>query len=100
VQRSSFSQRAFDSIEEAHRLLRDGGILITTTDCYGEPARFPVSLWLGLQTIMHRVGVIPYMTNFRKGELVSLIETSRFEIIEEDEFYENPVNYYIEAKKV
>jgi ubiquinone/menaquinone biosynthesis C-methylase UbiE len=95
-----FLKEPSTQLKEAHRLLRDGGILITTTDCYGEPARFPVSLWLGLQTIMHRVGVIPYMTNFRKGELVSLIETSRFEIIEEDEFYENPVNYYIEAKKV
>jgi ubiquinone/menaquinone biosynthesis C-methylase UbiE len=87
-------------LKEAHRLLGEGGTLITTTDCYAEPARFPVSLWLWMQTVMHRVGFIPYTTNFRKGELLSLIEASSFEIIEEDEFYENPVNYYVKAKKV
>lgn len=95
-----FLKEPASQLKEAHRLLREGGALVTVTDCYGEPARFSVQVVLWLQTLSHRFGSIPYMTNFRKRDLRSLIETSGFEILEDGDFYEDPINYYIRARKV
>lgn len=79
--------------------LKDG-LLITATDCCGEPARFPVRLQLWLQTLVHKLGVIPFLTNFTKADLRTLIQISGFQILETDDFYQQPVNYYVKAQKV
>jgi len=86
-------------LREAHRLLRRGGHLVSATDCYAEPVPFRVRLLLHAQELLHLVGYIPIVWNYRIEELRRLVEQNAFVIEDTEVLHPAPVNYYVEASK-
>ncbi len=86
-------------IRESYRVLKRGGFLITATDCYGDQASLKVKIWLKVQTILNKVGVIPYLSNFERTDLERLMKENGYQIIDKAILYKDPINYYISLKK-
>jgi len=86
-------------LQEAHRLLKPSGTLVSATDCYAEPAPIPTRLKLGLQRLLNWVGVIPFAWYYKKEDLHVLFEEHGFSIAETEELHTDPVNYYVCAQK-
>jgi ubiquinone/menaquinone biosynthesis C-methylase UbiE len=86
-------------LREARRLLKPSGLLAAAVDCYAESVPFPVRLMLGLQKILKRAGVIPFLWDYRKGDVDRLLEENGFAVIETDILHPAPVNYYLLAEK-
>lgn len=87
-------------VREACRLLVPGGILLTVTDCMGEPV--PPKMWLNLieLRLMKLFGRIKYFSFFRKAHLKALLEDQGFSVEKEAVFHPAPVNYYLTGRKV
>jgi ubiquinone/menaquinone biosynthesis C-methylase UbiE len=85
-------------LQEAHRLLKSSGYLISATDCYAEPVPVTTRLKLGLQRFLKLVGVIPFAWYYHKQDLHTLFEAHGFDIIETEDLHKDPVNYYILAR--
>jgi ubiquinone/menaquinone biosynthesis C-methylase UbiE len=86
-------------VQEAHRLLKPGGYLVTATDCYGEPVPLGMRLKLGLQRLLNWVGVIPFAWYYQRAALRALFEENGFEVVATEELHAVPVNYYVLAYK-
>jgi ubiquinone/menaquinone biosynthesis C-methylase UbiE len=86
-------------LREAHRLLKPSGHLVTATDCYAEPVPLTTRLKLGVQRLLHVVGVIPFISYFTREDLLQLFEQSAFEVAETDVLHVAPVNTYVLASK-
>jgi ubiquinone/menaquinone biosynthesis C-methylase UbiE len=86
-------------LQEAHRLLKPSGYLISATDCYAEPVPITTRLKLGLQKLLNIVGVIAFVWYYHKQDLHVLFEEHGFSIIETEDLHKDPVNYYILAQK-
>jgi ubiquinone/menaquinone biosynthesis C-methylase UbiE len=84
---------------EAHRLLKPAGHLVSATDCYAEPVPLPVRLMLGVQKLLNRLGVIPFMWQYEKKDLHRRFERRSFAVVETDVLHPAPVNYYLLARK-
>jgi ubiquinone/menaquinone biosynthesis C-methylase UbiE len=84
---------------EAHRLLKSSGRLVSATDCYAEPAPLPIRLMLGMQKLLNRLGIIPFMWQYEKRDLHQLFEQCSFAVVETDVIHPAPVNYYLLAQK-
>jgi ubiquinone/menaquinone biosynthesis C-methylase UbiE len=84
---------------EAHRLLKPSGRLVSVTDCYAEPAPLPIRLMLGMQELLNRLGIIPFMWQYEKRDLHQLFEQCSFVVVETDVLHSAPVNYYLFARK-
>ena len=78
-----------------NELLKPNGIFISSTDCLGERKTFLTLI----QFLSSKVGAIPYMRKFTVDELKGIIEEYNFLIIESQNLYDYPPNYYIVAKK-
>ena len=86
-------------LREARRVLKPSGWLACAVDCYAEPVPFPVRLMLGVQQILKRIGVIPFLWNFRKEDVRRLFERHSFSILETDILHPAPVNYYLLGRR-
>jgi len=86
-------------IRESYRVLKRGGFLITATDCYGDHTSLKVKIWLKLQTILNKVGIIPYLSNFERSDLERLMIENGYQIVDTAILYEDPINYYLSLKK-
>lgn len=86
-------------LREAYRLLKSGGYLVTATDCYGENVPLKIKCKLEIQNILNKLGILPYLHNYRKGDLLSLFKTTGFSVIEDDILHSAPVNYYVLLQK-
>jgi ubiquinone/menaquinone biosynthesis C-methylase UbiE len=86
-------------LQEAHRLLKPSGYLASATDCYAEPAPLPIRLMLGLQKLLHLIGVIPFGWYFKQEHIHRLFEQGRFAVVDTGVLHQTPVNYYLLAKK-
>jgi ubiquinone/menaquinone biosynthesis C-methylase UbiE len=86
-------------LQEAHRLLKPGGLLATVTDCYREPVPLVIRLKLMVPRLMKLLGKIKYLHYYRKTDLLRLLEAARFEITSESVLHPAPVNYYISGRK-
>ena len=86
-------------LREAHRLLKPAGWLASATDCYAEPVPFPVRLMLGVQKLLHRVGIISFMWYYEKADIHRLLERCSFAIVDTGVLHPAPVNYYVLACK-
>ncbi len=86
-------------LEEAKRILKHDGNLLTATDCYAEPAKILKRILLSIQKFLKKIGLISYLSFFEKKDLEKLIEGQNLTIKEKDIFFTNPVNYFISARK-
>lgn len=78
-----------------NELLKPNGIFISATDCLGEKR----TLITATQSLLSKIGVIPYMRKFKISELEGIVEAGNFSIIETQNLYDTPPNYYIVARK-
>lgn len=76
-------------------LLKAGGLFLSVTDCLGEKRTATGILYRALA----KMGFIPIVNAFKKDELVKMITTQGFAVIEERNLYPSPPNYYIAARK-
>jgi ubiquinone/menaquinone biosynthesis C-methylase UbiE len=86
-------------IREAHRLLKPSGYLVSATDCYAEPVPLPFRIGLGIQRLLNRMGIIPFMGYYRKEDFHQLFEQCAFAVVETDVLHPAPVNHYVLARK-
>lgn len=86
-------------LSEAHRLLKQGGYLVTATDCYAEKVSIEKKMYVLVPKLMHQLGIISYLSNFRKKDITDLLIKNEFSILEDDIFYDAPLNYYVLAQK-
>lgn len=86
-------------LQEAKRLLRPGGLLITATDCYGEKLPFSKAIYHIGPKLLKRLHLLTYLTSYTKDSLRNLFTVQAFEIMNEEELFPAPLNYYILAKK-
>jgi 2-polyprenyl-3-methyl-5-hydroxy-6-metoxy-1,4-benzoquinol methylase len=83
-------------IQRINKLLKPGGLLISTTACMGEKKAFLSFFML----LLSKLGIIPYLNFLKTSELEALIANRNFQIIETDHLPHSPSNYFIVAKKV
>lgn len=86
-------------LQEARRLLKPSGALVSATDCYAEPVPLPIRFKLGIQNLLHRIGIIPFAWFFNIESLEALYQDNDFLIKETAVLHDSPVNYYIHAVK-
>jgi len=84
-----------ETVQRINDLLIPGGYFISTTDCLGEHKKI-ISV---LSFCLSKIGIFPHMQMLKMSELENIIKQGHFEIIETENLYENPPNYYIAAKK-
>lgn len=82
-------------LNRINKLLKPDGIFVSVTDCFGENKNFKTVV----QSLLSKMGVIPYMRNIKTSELKGIIEAVDFSIIETSNLYDSPINYYIAARK-
>ncbi len=89
----------FFILAEAFRLLKDGGYLVTATDCYGEPVPFTMKIQIFVMKVFRFFGLIKYLSCFPKYQVTGLLKESGFKIMEDGILHSAPVNYYVLACK-
>jgi len=86
-------------LQEAYRLLKPAGFLVTATDCYAEPVPFVVRMYLSIQKLLHKIGIIPFIWYYKKDDIHQVLVNNSFELIQSDILHVTPVNYFVLAKK-
>ncbi len=84
-----------NTIQRINELLKPNGLFISVTDCLGEKI---TSITL-IQSILSKIGVIPYIKRFKTSELERIVEVGDFTILETQNLYDSPPNYFIVARK-
>ena len=84
------------AMQQINKLLKPGGLFISTTPCLGEQNSF---LRIVLPLLI-KVGIAPYVKSFKISELCDLITHGNFQIIETESILSAPPNYFIVAKKI
>ena len=64
-----------NQLKEAYRLLKKGGYLITATDCNAELVPLKIKFRLIFQNILNKIGIIPYLTNYKTHDLKNITKT-------------------------
>lgn len=86
-------------LDEAFRILKPNGYLITATDCYGEKLSFRKQIYHTVPKLMKKLGIVSYLSSYGKTDLLQRISSHKFSICETDILYDAPLNYYVLAKK-
>ncbi len=76
-------------------LLKDDGYFISVTDCLGESKR----LMTKMQHWLSKFGVIPQMKMLTTTDLLHYFKICGFKILEKENLYTSPPNYFIVAVK-
>jgi 2-polyprenyl-3-methyl-5-hydroxy-6-metoxy-1,4-benzoquinol methylase len=77
-------------------LLKPGGLLISATECLGEKK----SAITSLLSFLMKIGVFPAMLKFfTVAELEAAITRANFQLVQTDMLADNPIAYFIAAKK-
>jgi 2-polyprenyl-3-methyl-5-hydroxy-6-metoxy-1,4-benzoquinol methylase len=82
-------------MQRIHELLKPGGFFISLTPCLGE--KMFLSNLLGL---IRRMGILPYIRRFKISELEKSIIEGSFQLVESKCIDNNPLEYFIIAKKL
>ena len=83
-------------IRRINELLKPGGLFISATGCLGEKKTFSNIFFL----LLSKVGMVPFIKFFKISELEDLITNENFQIVETENLYHTPPNYFIVAKKI
>lgn len=86
-------------LNEARRLLKRGGYVISATDCYAEKVTLKNKIYVLVPKLMYKFGVINYFSNFTQKDITNLLLKNSFLIEQDDVLHEAPLNYYVLAKK-
>lgn len=86
-------------LKEAQRLLKDGGLVASATDCYAEPVPLIIGIKLSVQKLLKVLGVLPFISHYKKQDVNQLFEECSFEILETAVLHPAPPNYYLLARK-
>lgn len=84
------------AMQQIYKLLKPGGLFISTTPCLGEQN----SLLRMVLPLLMKVGIAPYVKSFKTSELYDLITHGDFQIIESESILSAPPNFFIVAKKI
>ncbi len=87
-------------LQEAHRLLKPNGCVLSATDCFAEPVPWAIRLVLHGQKLMKLNGSVPFLRYYHKDDLDRLFERSSFLVEDTGVLQAVPVNYYVRARKV
>lgn len=87
--RNSFLSRVFE-------LLKSDGIFLSATDCWGEKR----NIITYTQSLLCKVGVLPFMENLKIHDLEAAISKQGFHILESCNLYDKLPNLFIAAKKL
>jgi len=90
-----FVENIDEVLEKVGQSLEGGGLFISVTDCLGEKTSI-INL---LQSFLSKIGIIPYIRKYKIKELEDVIKKAGFSIIETDNLYSNPPNYFVVGKK-
>ncbi|WP_066505289.1 class I SAM-dependent methyltransferase [Abyssisolibacter fermentans] len=82
-------------IQRIYELLKPNGIFISSTNCLGEKN----SLTIMIQSLLSKIGVIPFIRRLKISELEGIIKGSNFSIMQTHKFNESVPNYYIISRK-
>lgn len=82
-------------IQKINLLLKKGGYFISLTPCLGEKKFLSILSLLG-----YKIGLLPYIRRFTIIELEKSITDSDFQIIDSKCLDNNPLEYFIIAKKL
>lgn len=83
------------TLTRIYELLKPDGFFISATDCLGEKKTMIGTI----QLLLSKTGIIPYIRRFKTSELQEIIEAHHFSILETENLYDSPPNFYIAAKK-
>lgn len=83
------------SLTRIWTLLKAGGIFLSVTDCLGEKRTMTSILY----AVLSKMGFIPKVSSFKRTDLVRMITSKGFTVIEEKNLYPSPPNYYLAARK-
>lgn len=86
-------------LKEIHRVLKQNGKLITATDCYAEKTSFKSSIMLSAEKMAKWLGIIKYLSFYKKEDLEALIQENGFHITESQTLFYDPVNYLVLGEK-
>lgn len=86
-------------LDEAYRLLKPKGYLVTATDCYLESVPFLKKIYTLVPKLMKQFGIITYLNCYKRKDIINLLTQNKYEIIEDDILHDAPVNYYVLAQK-
>jgi len=90
-----FVENIDEVLDKVGQALKDGGLFISVTDCLGEKKSI-INLF---QSFLSKIGIIPYIRKYKIKELEDVIKKAGFSIIETDNLYTNPPNYFVVGKK-
>jgi 2-polyprenyl-3-methyl-5-hydroxy-6-metoxy-1,4-benzoquinol methylase len=82
-------------MKRINEILKPGGYFFSLTPCLGEKKLLGVLSCLG-----YKIGILPYVRSFRIDELEKLIADSNFHIVESKCLDNNPLEFFIIAKKL
>ncbi|MBN2442726.1 MAG: class I SAM-dependent methyltransferase [Spirochaetales bacterium] len=82
-------------LERIFHIVKNGGLFISVTDCLGEKKSFLYSL----QSLLGKIGIVPYIKKYKMKEIETVIKEAGFSIIETDNLYSNPPNYFVVGQK-
>ena len=83
------------TLKRIQELLLPGGLFISATDCLGETKSFRDFLI----PLLSRIGVFPLIKRYTTEQLINYIMKQEFKIIEKQNLFQNPPNYFIVARK-
>jgi len=83
------------AIRRINELLKLEGLFISATDCLGE--KKAISSFV--QYTLGKTGIIPSLSMLKMHELETLISSGNFQILETENLYDTPPNYYIVSRK-
>jgi len=83
------------TIQRIYDLLKPGGLIISVTPCIGEKIFLNISL-----SLLSKIGLVPEIKSFKISELEGLIDTGKFEIIENEDLHKGVPQIFIVAKKI
>lgn len=86
-------------LNEIYRLLKPNGFLLMATDCYAEPVKIKQRIMLTVLKIAKVLGIIPYLSYYKKEDVDDYLISHNFVIKERDVLNKEPVNYYVAATK-